>query len=189
MSEVADLEGQTVSTVLQLISAFLAMLGGLMISAYFIGKERLYRADRRIRRRLRDMAFRAWDYYTSIQGIAVVLWGRIGIALLVSLIVALFLVHTSWYPLRVSWLVVGVGIICLSGFLLRDLMPGVSFFLLLPLLGLIYFIASTIEVMFLFPVLRVNAWADRARIPYLVKLVGAACVVVSFTLYAVSYLF
>jgi hypothetical protein len=178
-----------VSTVLQLISAFLAMLGGLMISADFIGKERLDEADGRIRRWLRDMAFRAWDYYTSMEGLAVVIWGRIGVALLVSLIVVLFLVHTFWFPLRASWLVVGFGVICLSGFLLRDLMPGVSFFLLLPLLGLAYFAASTVEAMFLFPLLRVNAWADCARIPYLVKLVGAACVVVSFTLYAVSYFF
>jgi len=178
-----------VLTALQLISAFLAMLGGLLISADFIGKERLDEADGHIRKKLRNMAFRAWDHYTSMVGMGFVLWGRIGLAILVSLLAGLFLVHTLWLPLRVSWVLVGFGVIYLSGRMLDDLMPCVSFFLLLPMLGLFYLVVSTIETVFIFPVLRVNAWADRTRIPYFVKLVGAACVVVSFFLYSVSYFF
>lgn len=177
------------SLALQLLSAFLAMLGGLLISADFLGTERLNQAEDGIRQRIRAFADRASDFYGSSHGIAVTLWGRIGAILFVAITVVLYLLQLLWRPF--PWLLLFVIFVAAftGAALLRDRWPGLLFFVFLPLLGALYVIESLIEISVAFPIVRLHNWAARTGIPYLLKLLGALFVVLAFVTYASSYFF
>lgn len=173
---------------LQISSAFLALLGGLLISSDFLGSERLDRIEGVVRSNLKQLAFRRWDHYTSMVGYSMFYWGRIGFVSLLLLVLAFVTFHTFLVPLSLTTIAICCAIFFIAPFFICRAFPAVGFFLALPAMGLLFMLTTSAEIIFVVPVLGVHDLAERYKLPYLVKLFGAICAIIGFLLFLV-YLF
>lgn len=175
------------NTILQILAAFFAALGGLLISSDFIGTEKLNSIDSKFKTNLDDFEFTRWDSLTSIAGYGMYWWSKIGFFITVIIAVVLTVIHNLIYPLPLFYILGIYFVLVVANITLGhktpDWMGGVIFFLMLPMLS----IPFIIEWLFIVPVLIIKKYAKLYKIPSLIKLSGALCVVLSFMIFLLSY--
>lgn len=175
---------------LQLLAALLAMLGGLLLSADFIGVDRLNKADGLVTRWLTSRAFMAWDFGRQKIGMAqgFPFFGRLALVCLVVVASIGVAIYAIWGSVALWWFIIGYGACATVAFTIQesDLLTF-KIVVLSPLFGLAFGLIALFELVFFFPLLRTHDWAKRMRIPSLVKLAGAGCVVLGFIAYGLSF--
>jgi hypothetical protein len=177
---------------LQLLAALLAMLGGLMISADFIGVDRLNKADRLVTKWLTSRVLMAWDFdrqkYGPAQAIPIL--GRMALVCLVVVASIGVAIYAIWGSVALWWFIIGYGACATVAFTIQSMRSNlltIKIVVLSPLYGLAFGLIALFELVFFFPLLRTHDWAKRMRIPSLVKLAGAGCVVLGFIAYGLSF--
>jgi hypothetical protein len=173
-------------TALQIFAAFLGLIGGLLISLDFIGVDRLDMIEKKTRDFVARFAFERNDYFTSMAGIGAVLWTNIAIVVTAALMLIIVLVYIFIYSLPILYILIAYVFLALIALLLRQFMPGIGFFVLMPIFAVTGLFWLVLEFGIIDPFLRFFYWAKARRFPYFVKLVGAVFAVSGFMVWLAS---